>query len=345
MTTLQYHFNTGEHVTFHDFTIDVRGVVTNTITGNVMIQSKTKTGYYRVNVLHEGKPRVIRVARAIASTFIGPPPTLQHTADHDDRNRGNDTLDNIRWKCRSSQSKNRDMPIDLRTAFIIVKDGVEHTAKEWVGVYKKPNGDKYTFGTISRFARKQKYGFRYKVFQNLRAEVWKAVPGSKTSQGEWFISTKNRMKYKTQHAENIMTTEQLHKNDGYPTVKINNKIFKCHMLSLMTFRPREYAAKLPGDMILHKKDDRLDFNPFRLRWGTSPENRIDAFNNGKLDGTKSAQKPVVSYINGIFEQKHDSINAAVRYLKISGYPKAVDSGIRDSLKNDGTRYNRTWKVV
>ncbi|AGE49436.1 hypothetical protein ATCVCan0610SP_263L [Acanthocystis turfacea Chlorella virus Can0610SP] len=282
MKTLEYYWKDGTHTVFGGYTIDELSVVRNK-KGHVMSRHKNEDGYYSVVVKHEQKRRGILVGRTLASTFLGPPPTNHHTADHKDKNNSNDVLSNIRWFDKSEQVKNRDIPKDQKAAFIIVKDGVERTAKEWVDVYKYPDGKKYTESTIRKFARKQKNGFRYKDFLNLCGEVWKAVPGSKNKKGEWFISNKNRMKYKTQNTENVLTTDQLIKTDGYPLIVINGKHVKCHHISMMTFRPREYAAKLPGDILLHKNDDPLDFNPFRLRWGTHPENGKDAYRNGKHD--------------------------------------------------------------
>ncbi|AGE53567.1 hypothetical protein ATCVGM07011_532L [Acanthocystis turfacea Chlorella virus GM0701.1] len=349
MTTLQYYWDDGTHTVFDGYTIDEHSVVKNK-SGHVMTPRKTEDGYNRIIVLHEEKQRNIRVARAVASTFLGPPPTLRHTAEHKDKNRGNDVLSNITWEDKLYQIKNRDMPTEYKSAFIIVHtndDGSEeeHTAKEWTNVYKKANGEKYTIEYIRKCARTQKQGFRYKVFPNLRSEVWKPVSGSNNKMGEWFISNKNRMKYKTNYAENVMTSEQLSKQEGYPSVGINGKITKCHYLSMMTFRPQEYAAKLPGDIILHKNDDRLDFNPFRLRWGTTPENGIDAHRNGKHEGKKTAQKSVASYINGNFEKNHESLSIAARYLRENGHSDANHQGVSYASENDTNKYDRTWKFV
>ncbi|AGE57682.1 hypothetical protein ATCVNTS1_519L [Acanthocystis turfacea Chlorella virus NTS-1] len=251
---------------------------------------------------------------------------------------------NIIWKDKGGHGK-RDMPSEYKSAFVIEKDGIELTAKEWAKVFKRPNDTQYHKDTITKFAQQQKYGFRYKIFKKLRGEVWKSVSGSNTSQGEWFISSKSRVKYKTKYAENVMTPIQLSKRDGYPVVSINGKIWDCHKLSFMTFRPNEYAAKEPGDIILHKYDNKLDFNPFRLRWGTSSDNRKDAYNNGKYDNTKTAQKPIASYINGVFEKKYDSLRDAERHLQNIGYPKANESCVSRGLYNGGTRYGRTWNFV
>jgi len=171
------------------------------------------------------------------------------------------------------------------------------------------------------------------------------VEGSKNKNGEWFISSKSRMKYKTAHAENVLTVDTICKNGGgYPMITINGKHWLCHELSMMTFRPNEYAARMPGDMILHKNDNKLGFNPFRLRLGTRTDNGIDAHYNGKYDNTDMAQKPVVSYINGLIEKEHDSIRAAVRYL-LDTYPYAAPSGVRYALRNNAICYDRAWKFV
>ena len=344
MTTLEYYWEDGTHTTFTKYTIDEYSVIKNE-RGYVMSQNKNKSGYNKITLTHEGNRRNIYVARALASTFLGPPPTLQHTADHKDKNSLNDTLANIRWFDKSDQGYNRDMPEDFNSAFIIENNGVDLTVKEWVKVYKKPNGEQYHENTIKWYAQHHKHGFRYKVFPNLQGEVWRPVPVSRSKKGEWFISNMNRMKYKTVYAENVLTVGQMTKKGGYPSVHINGKQWKCHYLSMMTFRPREYAAKFPGDVILHKYDDPLDFNPFRLRWGTQSENVKDAHKNGKFEGTKSAKKPVASYINGVLEQVHESLNDAAKYLQVNGYTAAQPNAVNRAFENDGIRYGRTWKCL
>ncbi|AGE56540.1 hypothetical protein ATCVNEJV2_164L [Acanthocystis turfacea Chlorella virus NE-JV-2] len=348
MKTLEYHWDDGTHTVFTGYTIDNDGVVRNVKTGKVMTQSKNANGYYKVTIRYEGKSHTIRVARAIASTFLGPPTTPHHTADHKDNNRGNDVLSNICWEDKSGQAKNRKVPSANKSAFIIEKDGIEHTANEWENVLENEttsSGGKYTACVILHYAQRQQYGFRYKTFTNLRGEVWKVVPYSKNKMGEWFISNKNRIKYKTIYAENVLAIEKLTRSVGYPVVYINGKTWFCHYLSMMTFRPKEYAAKLPGDIILHKNDNKLDFNPFRLRWGTPPENGKDAHKNGKYDGTKTAQKPVASYIDGVLEREHENLHDAARYLREKGYSDANHQGVNRASENNIACYDRTWNYL
>lgn len=66
-----------------------------------------------VVVKHRGS--LLRVARLMALTFIGPPPTPSHTVDHIAkyggdfvRERSDDRIENLRWATKSEQSKNRN---------------------------------------------------------------------------------------------------------------------------------------------------------------------------------------------------------------------------------------------
>lgn len=114
----------------------------------------------------------------------------------------------------------------------------------------------------------------------------------------------------------------------------------------MAFFPEMYATKKPEDMVLHEDDDKLDFRPHKLRLGTQSKNIIDAYNNGKYDGKKSARMICASYINNVLEKRHKSQSDAVLYLKINGYPKANVSGVCMALSGfRKTAYDRTWKIV
>lgn len=85
MKTLEYYYVDGTYVILENYSIDTNGVVTNIITGRAMARHKNSNGYNVVSVRYEEKQRQFRVARAIASTFLGKPPTIHHTADHIDR--------------------------------------------------------------------------------------------------------------------------------------------------------------------------------------------------------------------------------------------------------------------
>jgi hypothetical protein len=339
-----------ERVIFNKYTIE-NGVIKNA-KGEPMAYNKNKEGYNRCSVYDDnGKRRIIRVARAIASTIYGPPPTLAHTADHKDKNRENDTDDNIRWATKVDQSINRTMSDTNKTAFGIIRYGEEKTFKEWTDYLnsrgeKNPYGREYTSDMIKYYAQKKQHGFSYKEYPVLPGEIWKEIKDSRNTQGYWEISNMNRVKYITNHAENVFSNVRLGINNGYPIIGINGRNWKCHILAFMTFFPEEYANKKPDEFVLHENDDRLDFRPHKLRLGTQSDNMIDAYNNGKHDGTKSERMKCVSYINGIYELMHDSQHDAEKYLRRIGYEKADRGNIGNALNPKSklkSAYGRTWK--
>jgi hypothetical protein len=345
--TLQYYSEDGIYKKFNKYTLYHFGFVRNRITGLVLKNSHRGT-YNVVSVFDdEGKQVQIRIARAIASTFIGPPPTLEHTADHKNKNRDDDTLDNIRWNDKSGQTRNQDRPETYKAAFIVVKDGVEKTASEWAEHLQNERNHLnhvYTEGMITKYAQKKQNGFAYKEYPDLPNETWKIIYGSKTTRGDyWKISDMNRVKFITKFAENVLSGERLRlTNCGYPKVQVG----KCHILVFKSFFPDEYANKKPGEIILHEDDDKLDFRPSKLRLGTRRDNAIDAYNNGCYDGTETARTTCASYIKGVFEKEHISQEEAVRYLKSLGYDKSTHNNIGKALCGTlKTAYGRAWKAI
>jgi len=356
---LKYYFENNHKVRmdFDKYTIDEQGVVRNKATGEALRPSTNKAGYRSVGVLDaSGKQHGIRVARAIASTFIGPPPTQEHTAEHKDTNRENDILENIEWATKKEQAITRTMPDTLKTAFLVVRYGDEKTKKEWAD-YLNSNGEKNPYGReynstmIQHYAIRKQHGFAYKEYPDLPGEVWKDIEGSKNKQGMWRVSNLNRVKYVTNHAENVLEKDRLGLLNGYPTISFNGKIWSLHVVAFMTFFPDKWASKKPDEMVLHKEDDRMDFRPEMLRLGTQSENVKDAYDNGKYDGTLRARQKCESYIDGVLEKEHESQEAAAEYLRSIKYEKADQSSISQALSgtkkngNPKIKYGRTWALV
>jgi hypothetical protein len=334
--------------TFNKYTISPTGNIINDTTGTV-VSTRKKGKYNVVNVYDDnGKYRMILVGRAIASTFHGRPPTPEYTADHIDRNPCNDTLENIRWLCKKGQNENQSRPETLKTALIVVKDGIEKTTKGWVEYLKNETnrfGREYTEEVIKHYAARKHHGFAFKEYPDLPGEIWKMIPDQKTSRGgHWEISDMNRIKFVTKYSENVISGERLGLVMGYPKIKINGRHWLCHILAFKTFFPEEYAAKKPGEIIMHEKDDKLDFRPHTLRIGTHSENGIDSHDNGKRDGTKTARMKCISYINGVLEKEHRSQAYAERYLKSIGFINASAGNISNAIIGTlQSAYGRTWE--
>lgn len=357
MKTLEYYYvkkGVIEHVIFNKYTIDENGVIKNKKTGKAFAYTKTNLGYKKCMAIDgEGNRRNISGCRAIVSTFCGPPPTPEHTADHKDQNPSNDTIDNIQWLCKSGQRTNQTRPKISNTARIIIKDGEEKTAREWGEHFKNQKnhmGRGYTMKMIICYADENQHGFSYKVYQNLPMEIWKEIPGSNNSKGRWEISNMCRVKNISKKSEKMISNGQFSLNSGYPAVKINGKQWKCHILAFMAFFPDKWANKKSDEIVLHDNDDKMDFRPYKLSLGTQSENGKQAHKNGCYDGTKTAMMKCASYINYIFEKEHESLADSARYLRSLGYDKASPGPISQALQlyRDGEtrmRYGRTWKDI
>ncbi|AGE59019.1 hypothetical protein PBCVOR070422_206R [Paramecium bursaria Chlorella virus OR0704.2.2] len=348
MKTLQYYSADSTHTVFSKYTISTSGIIQNKKSMKPF-SYRINDGYYIVSVQDDvGKPWTISVARAVASTFLGKPPTIHHTADHiiSDEKLNND-VSNIRWASKSDQNANQNRRDTLKSAFVIVKDDMEMTVKEWVahliGI-KNPFGRDYTASMVNQYASKKQHGFSYKEFVDLPGEVWKYVKDSESPRGDrWEISNMNRVKYITKYANNILSGDNLCLLVGYPVVCINGKKRLCHIIAFDAFHP---DVARDGLVVRHKNDDRLNFQPENLILGTMSDNSKDAYDNGKYDGTKSARVKCASFIDGILEKDFSSLSDATKYLKTKGYTNAKVTGVSRVLTGErNTAYGRVWKNI
>lgn len=334
LSPLQYCFaNSTNVITFDKYFLDDDKIINKK--GQLLSYFKSTRGDYRCGVYINGVKKKITVARAILTTLVGPPPTKSHTADHIDRNPENNTIDNLRWASKSEQRDNQMRPKTQKNAFIIIKNGYERTANEWaeeLGCH---------FCTILRYAQNKTNGFSYKEYPDIFGEVWTKIEGSKNSKGRWEVSNMKRAKYITNNASIVYDKFVLRK--GYPSIRVNGKQNDIHTLTFKAFNPNIVIGK--GEVVRHLDDNKKNFALGNLDIGTISQNSIDAHNNGKYDGTKSARRPVTSYVNGVKEQDFDSLVDAVKYLKMNGYPRARASHISTFSNTTSIRYGRTWKSL
>jgi len=297
-------------------------------------------GYYRVTVYDDtGKRKPLSVARAMLSTFVGPPPSPHHTADHiESENKTDDRLENLRWFDKSGQNQNRNMPETLNSAFIIVHGGEGMTANEWA---ERTAVHPETIRNRARNVRNTEWS--YKTYDDLPGENWKDVEGSKNSNGWWTVSTFGRVAYHTEHTRKVSSPEELSTQNGYPTIGINGDQRMVHLVVFQTFRPEEYKAMKDGEMILHEDDDRMDCRIDKLRVGTASQNRRDAYDNGKHDGTKTARKPCVAHKGDWTSPPFESLHDAVKWLRKNDHKKATETPISNCLNGkQKTAYGFTW---
>ena len=351
--TYRYFKDDGTFEIFDDYTIDTNRVVERKDGG----KSPTPYilgGYLYVSVSKNRKQYGRSLARAMLSTFLGPPPDLTFTADHIISERKlDDDLSNLRWLDKSGQINNRIMPKTLRTARIIMNDlfpDDELTAKEWCELYTKPDGIKYHHKTISKWAQNKKNGFSYKTYGDLNDEEWKLV--GKPNENHVEISNKNRVKDVTFSSsgreEHILSVEQLCLQGGYPCKIIDGVNYLVHILVFQLWYPDLWANKKENEMVLHHKDNRLDFRPENLYLGTPSENGKDAHDNGKYEGKKTARKPCIAYKDDAVVEEFKSKRDAARYLEEHNEDlkfKTAEIGIRRALDKNKEYKGFTWKSV
>jgi len=348
---LKYFFEDGRVIETDKYTIDTLGKVRYEDREDGPKIDRV-ANYAYIKISHNKKRHRLHIARICASTFIGQPPGITYTADHKNKKRDDNNVDNIRWLSVSGQRINQERANTRDDALIIVKEGDEMTAKEWTNVYKKKDGQSYTHVSILHFAQKKQHGFSFKEYPDLEGEEWKFVLGSENTRGRWYVSDMCRMKYVRKYAENVFSDDRLGLSaNGYPKIGIHGKNELCHIVAFRTWYPELYMTMKPEDMILHEEDNKLDFRPQKLRIGTGSENGNDAHDNGKYDNTQRERQKCASYINGVLERNHNSLSDAVKYLRENGHIKACHPCILQAIDKkcksgkSKTAYKRVWKSI
>ena len=351
--TLRYFKDDGEYEVFDDYTIDTNKIIERKDRKKDPIPYETG-GYLKISVRKNKKPYARSLARAILSTFLGPPPDLMFTADHIESERKlDDDLSNLRWLHKSGQANNRFMPETRRDARLIVNDlfpGDELTVKEWCELLTKPDGTKYSHITIREWARTKEYGFSYKTYEKIDDEEWKIYGDPNKNHVE--ISNMNRVKdvlfSESGREEHILLAEELSLRSGYPCKMIDGEKYLIHILVFQLWYPELWKNKKSDDMVLHKEDNRLDFRPENLRLGPPSANITDAHDNGKYDGTKSARQPCIAYKDDavVEELSFKSMHDAARYLVEHNEDlkfETARSGIRNNINKNKEYKGFTWK--
>ncbi|ABU43564.1 hypothetical protein AR158_C018R [Paramecium bursaria Chlorella virus AR158] len=351
--TYRYFKDDGEYEIFDDYTIDTNRVVERKDGGKSPTPYITN-GYLRVNVRKNDKRCGRSLARAMLSTFLGPPPDLTFTADHIiSEHKLDDDLSNLRWLHQSGQVNNQKRPETYKSARLIVNElfpDDELTAKEWTELITKPDETKYHHKTISKWAQNKKNGFSYKIYDVIDDEEWKIVGDPKKNHIE--ISNKNRVKDVTFSSsgreEHVLTSEELSLKNDYPVKMIDGVQHLLHVLVFQLWFPDEWENKRPDEMVLHKEDNRLDFRPENLRLGPPSANIIDSYDNGKRDGTKTARQACIAYKDDEVVEEFKSLGDAAKYLmehiQDLKFITAINS-IRNNLNKSKEYKGFTWKSV
>jgi len=99
---------------YPNYEISNLGNVRNKTTNNLLKKEITRD-YYHIQLWKKGKRKHFRIHRLIAEAFIPNPNSLLEI-DHIDRNRKNNSLDNLRWVSSSQNGYNRNMKTQNSTS-------------------------------------------------------------------------------------------------------------------------------------------------------------------------------------------------------------------------------------
>lgn len=84
---------------FENYSVSNTGLIQNNITGKILRQTVTKTGYYSVAVKpngRSGKSKTFRVHREVALAFV-PNPDNKPVVNHKNGNKLDNSLSNLEW--------------------------------------------------------------------------------------------------------------------------------------------------------------------------------------------------------------------------------------------------------
>jgi hypothetical protein len=346
---------------FSNYEINEECVIRNKTT----LREQTKHivyGYYVVQMVHDetAKRRGRGVARLMLLSFIGPPPTIKHTADHIDRNPLNDSLENLRWATASGQRNNQDRPARYKNAEIgvvrIDPVTLEETNFTSLGEAQKITG--INKGNISNSAKGRQRlagGFMWRYEEesdDLSGEVWVKIkkrdgtdyekdPKVDVSQ---FGRLRDRrcggvLKKKT---SDYISGSVNRENKRYPCISVgreNNRfLHEIFATTLLGPPPDKFMV------VNHKNGDIFDTTLENLEWVSRSENATHGHDAGKYEGKKTERQIVYATCLTSGEVKEFvSIREAARCVGDEKYESNIRQCLNDPLRESA--YGYTWSRI
>ena len=90
---------------YENYEVSTLGNVRNLKTGRILSPGDNRRGYYFINLRKDGKTMPRTIHRLVADAFI-PNPANKTCVDHQDRNRMNNVVSNLRWVTHSENGMN-----------------------------------------------------------------------------------------------------------------------------------------------------------------------------------------------------------------------------------------------
>lgn len=94
---------------FPDYAVSSHGRVYSFKNDLILTPRLDSAGYYKLSIYRDAKRYTRLVSRLVAITFLGPPPSDKHEADHINAVRTDNRPENLRWLSKKENLRRRDM--------------------------------------------------------------------------------------------------------------------------------------------------------------------------------------------------------------------------------------------
>lgn len=294
---------------FTKYEVSTLGRVRYIKTSNVL-KPTLYADYFMVTMQNDSNKKVcIRVHLLVARTYLTKP-SIKHTVDHMDKNKQNNSLENLRYATPSQQCRNRKKrkpgstrekaiyQVDVKTRVII---------KLWKGMTEASKDLSISTGDISQVCKGKRktaggFGWRYaeSVLQDGEEfrDAYYSFDKSSTIEG---LQVSNKGKVKFVEEDRITTGTE---KTGYRRIRYHNTMYYVHRLVAFTFL--ENPENPEQTQVNHKNKVGYDNFVENLEWCTNRENSLHR------SQTLATRKVVQMDLDGNFLKNFDSIADAQR---------------------------------
>lgn len=331
---------------FSNYMVSSHGRVKNKKTNKLLKLRTNAGGYKTITIRNDQKhPKTMRAHRLVLMAFVGFPPP-KHEADHIDRKRGHNHINNLRWVLKTVNSKNRCLLNIVRRAVVQIDPKTLKIIKKYDSITDAANDLKCNVGTICRVVsgrRKTAKGFLWKyetekveeLYEKQNDEIFKdlIILNLDIDLKNYQVSNYGTviLKSKPLIARNLTISNGYKSISFYVPTKKKNQHFQVHILVAHLFC---VGWSLNKPFVNHKNRIKTDNRWTNLEWCDQSENTLHWIS----DLYKSVLQ--IDTLTNRIIKKHDSVTSAANF--VNGHATNIIS----CCKNKSiTAYGFKWEYL